>query len=1329
MYNYIEYYYNGERATVDTIGKQAKGNVIQNYEDKNIYGYKLDKVENFPLTITENENTNVIKIYYTARTDLTGTVNYYLENTTTKLADSKELTGLTFGTDVEQQAIDIEGYNKVNPTSKTITVGVSGNEINFYYTARTDLTGTVNYYLENTTTKLADSKELTGLTFGTDVEQQAIDIEGYNKVNPTSKTITVGVSGNEINFYYTARTDLTGTVNYYLENTTTKLADSKELTGLTFGTDVEQQAIDIEGYNKVNPTSKTITVGVSGNEINFYYTARTDLTGTVNYYLENTTTKLADSKELTGLTFGTDVEQQAIDIEGYNKVNPTSKTITVGVSGNEINFYYTARTDLTGTVNYYLENTTTKLADSKELTGLTFGTDVEQQAIDIEGYNKVNPTSKTITVGVSGNEINFYYTARTDLTGTVNYYLENTTTKLADSKELTGLTFGTDVEQQAIDIEGYNKVNPTSKTITVGVSGNEINFYYTARTDLTGTVNYYLENTTTKLADSKELTGLTFGTDVEQQAIDIEGYNKVNPTSKTITVGVSGNEINFYYTARTDLTGTVNYYLENTTTKLADSKELTGLTFGTDVEQQAIDIEGYNKVNPTSKTITVGVSGNEINFYYTARTDIGYTINYYKKDITTPFKSENLEGTFSTSVSVPTEKINANIPNGYKFEKCTPIAIVLKITTEQNILNVYYTPTLQSYVINYYKEGTTEAIELSERGMALADSIFSAQAKDLTNKGYKLADGENPNKSITISNNKNEINFYYTARTDLTGIVNYYLENTTTKLADSKELTGLTFGTDVEQQAIDIEGYNKVDPTSKTITVGVSGNEINFYYTARTDLSYIVKYFYNGVEDTSKQEVKENQTYGNKINGYTDKSNNGEWILDEASTTVLPLTIAVTGNVIKVYYVKPIIETSKIAYVGDTNKIATTATNDDVIRYDIIISNTGKTSTIVNAYDTIPTGTSIVGGTITNNGIITDTKITWANISVDKNSQVKLSFKVKINNDTLINSKITNVAQIKNEDNTQIIDEPKAGDVTVVKAVKVIVENKTSIDKTNIVLVLDLSDSMNDEITGGKKLNLAKTSMINFINSIYNVACDEPAKISMVVFSGYTDLKDDTETRILTFNGKTVAKNRTDANDLITAIRGLKTEGSATRIDHALDKTKTAVNTLKANYPNNRNIVVFLGDGEPTGGLISGTNDSKSIKSAAKDIKNTPAKFYTIAFNMEDSDLLKDMSSGTGYYFTADNGNELTNNYSAILSHEGTAVSANKTSDNTGKITVDLGTDTLKYPIKISVNGVTTTYSSQSSLPSTITIQDNKIIWNVSSFKSSTELELTYGIQ
>ena len=61
----VEYIYEDvEETVVEVFEGNEKGKIIESYEDKVITGYKLDKVENLPLTITENQETNLIKVYY-----------------------------------------------------------------------------------------------------------------------------------------------------------------------------------------------------------------------------------------------------------------------------------------------------------------------------------------------------------------------------------------------------------------------------------------------------------------------------------------------------------------------------------------------------------------------------------------------------------------------------------------------------------------------------------------------------------------------------------------------------------------------------------------------------------------------------------------------------------------------------------------------------------------------------------------------------------------------------------------------------------------------------------------------------------------------------------------------------------------------------------------------------------------------------------------------------------------------------------------------------------------------------------------------------------------
>ncbi len=71
---------------------------------------------------------------------------------------------------------------------------------------------------------------------------------------------------------------------------------------------------------------------------------------------------------------------------------------------------------------------------------------------------------------------------------------------------------------------------------------------WTARTDLSYTVHYYLKNTTKQVANDKMVAGQTFNADVTENAIRISGYRVYGDSVKSITIGTGTNEIIFYYT-------------------------------------------------------------------------------------------------------------------------------------------------------------------------------------------------------------------------------------------------------------------------------------------------------------------------------------------------------------------------------------------------------------------------------------------------------------------------------------------------------------------------------------------------------------------------------------------------------------------------------------------------------------------------------------------------------------------------------------------------------------------------------------------------------------
>ena len=382
------------------------------YKINNYDGFTFDesKTENKDATVPDNNNL-IVKLYYARRNDLSYTVYYKEQGTEKELAGAKVVDGQTFGNVVTENAIDIDGYNKVNPTSANITITTGKNEYTFYYTKRNDLSYTVNYLEKGTNNVLHEAKIVENQTFGAEVTasvtNDAIEkpetIDGYNCVEVDKETLTIGTSTNEINFYYTKRTDLSYTVNYLEKDTNNVLHTAKTVENQTFGAvvtaSVTNNAIEkpeaIDGYNCVEVDKETLTIGTSTNEINFYYTKRTDLSYTVNYYYNG---ELKHSVTFDNMEYLDEISGVE-EMPKYNGVTYTKydlKTssangllpLIIGTGSNYINVYYgTPNVTISKKVN----KTAVKVGDTLHYTIKVTET---RGFVDASGVNVTDPISE-----------------------------------------------------------------------------------------------------------------------------------------------------------------------------------------------------------------------------------------------------------------------------------------------------------------------------------------------------------------------------------------------------------------------------------------------------------------------------------------------------------------------------------------------------------------------------------------------------------------------------------------------------------------------------------------------------------------------------------------------------------------------------------------------------------------------------------------------------------------------------------------------------------------------------------------------------------------------
>ena len=245
----VEYYYDGVKDDTATVTANAEfDSVISTYTDKVKTGYKLDKAEGTPLTITAVAADNVIKVYYVKVSGLTYTVNYLEKGTNAVLNPAKVVDGKTFGDIVKaaDEVIAITGYTYDSASVAELTIGADNeaNVINLYYTGAT-ANYTVEHYLYNDASgeyELEDSDTLTD-DIGATVTATPGSYAGYTFDNTISGTVesgTVAADGSLVlKLYYDLVPVYEVTVKYVVDpdNRGTLSVETETIT-LTSATEV-----------------------------------------------------------------------------------------------------------------------------------------------------------------------------------------------------------------------------------------------------------------------------------------------------------------------------------------------------------------------------------------------------------------------------------------------------------------------------------------------------------------------------------------------------------------------------------------------------------------------------------------------------------------------------------------------------------------------------------------------------------------------------------------------------------------------------------------------------------------------------------------------------------------------------------------------------------------------------------------------------------------------------------------------------------------------------------------------------------------------------------
>ena len=715
-----------------------------------------------------------------------------------------------------------------------------------------------------------------------------------------------------------------------------------------------------------------------------------------------------------------------------------------------------------------------------------------------------------------------------------------------------------------------------------------------------------------------------------QEGYTFSGWSEIPETMPAHDVVVEGSYTKNSYKITYKIVG--DYFANN------NYKEET-LEYGAQITpeanptQEGYTFSGWSEIPETMPAHDVVVEGS-----YT-RNNYQYKVQYWY---------ENEQGTYEHLETVIGEKV----PYGTVIDTFTPkdgdgkyvldhvdpaksatdnktANLVITHKESENILNVYYKRNSFNYKIEYYKE---------------------------------IANGE---EFITSTGNKQQ--------------------KLKTKITD--EILKADFGANWKNVNKPQKGYQDgivkdAEATDYYITIKESENVIKVVYKLKTNIKYKVKYYFNEKEDPSK-EYSGTAKYGQQINSVKDYSDGG-WEKSSKSTS-LPYTIKESGNVIKVYYVKPDITAKKTIW-QDSTKLKDDAIVEagSTVTYKITASNAGYLAGNVTIKDEeLPQGnvTNITATGHTETLTVQDLKDGIVlNVPAQGTAEVTITIKLT----GAIGTPISNTAKYDDTKTNRVENNVEKTVALKAKAEQVQVLN------TNVILVMDISYSMNDRpvctdhttekehrdarcskrgdkwLKKDKKIDIAKTVINNFIDSVKlpDQVTTDSSIIEVIKFNGWPDVV-----------GK--ASNSQSKNDLKAKVNKL-VETGGTWYSRPLAMTTEEITKLTEERPDNRNIVIFVSDGEPA------KQDKKIIDEADK-LKAVPnTTVYTVGFDA-DIEILKQIATDYGKYRTTDQASSLNTIFNEIVDE--IAIKTEKKQSVSGKIELSNVDSSKTNKVVIKVNG------------------------------------------
>ena len=846
---------------------------------------------------------------------------------------------------------------------------------------------------------------------------------------------------------------------------------------------------------------------------------------------------------------------------------------------------------------------------------------------------------------------------------------------------------GTTLVADSITANGsYNEENKTITWTDVKVEAGK-----TAEVSFKATIN---SDTKTSVTNKAVIDGNKPTEEVETKVANITGTKTVDKTEAkvgdtlTYTIALTNNgNADGTVTVTDEIPTGTRIKDENTT---GYNKETNTMTWS-NVEVKAgksveLTLEVVVEGGVSEITNTAKIDNNEIPDKPNTIVKYYYTIEHY---------TENLDGESYTKVDediikdvlagTETSYTAKEDYTGFTFDDDKTENKGAKVPTNNNlVIKLYYTRNLNTkYTVEYYYQingeyKDTTAIKETRTGTTGETvSVTENDKNQLTYNGKKYVFDQEYPENILSGNIAGDgsliLKLYF--KQQFTVRYTDGVENET--IFEDKVTSGLNYNDDTPKFGNDPVriGYEFMKWTPE-VEEKVTADATYVAQWQAKKYQYTVNYYYNGKIDP-KAGINEEAEYGSEV-GYMDKSNGFTFEKVDPSSGKITICEDATKNIINVYYIKEVLSVKKEATNNSVNA-------GDNIEYTITVRNNGLKGTTTTVTDTLPTeidlseeGIKIIEDSITLGGKYSEGKITWDSIHIDAGTldekgeilpaELTLTFTAKLKGNT-IGKTVTNTVSLPEgagEEKDIIATAEKTVEEKSIEVVEM-TEGKKNTTDSNIVIVMDLSSSMNWSIDNNKqktaelakrRLTAAKNATKTFIENFYANGQNANSTVSVVAFNNSAWL--------LKFKGNKTTATSQNYKDLLEAINaisiGNKPSGYGTNMKDALDTTYDKIfgtNGLATTTPynNNNNVVIFLSDGEPSDKDYSGANDK------ATPIKNKGASLYTIGFGPEyatvpnpikdDSPygLLKNMSSN-GKVYQASDTDTLVKQFTDILAEE-----------------------------------------------------------------------------